>query len=317
MMHDERLAELIGCTTDKADNQFTVDNVVTQLESQLINKPDIVIPELVADTTFNPVITRCIDADVYFAFDCNFPNEDDLALCYDYDKFAGGVTADQYGLGVQIAELAAEAGNKTAVILTAAVGDPTHELRTAGFTEKFEELGGEVLQVQHCSDPSEAVTKATDLLTAQSDADCIYSTGGDFLSGAVSVKQAQGLDITMYGTNVNPDYLPFIKDGTVVAINGGDAVSGSLAMALAINMADGHPILDEEGKAPMFANIQDFLITEENVDVFTELYAGGNKFISDDQYKSLLYRYNPEVSYDSWVEFLTTYGDNVVANYEG
>ncbi len=314
MMHDERLAELIGCTTDKVDNQFTADVVVSQLQNQLTNNPDIVIPELMAATTFSPVVEKCIEAGVVFAFDSNFPDDDVQAKCDEYENFAGGVCSNPYDMGVQMAEIAYEDGCRSTMILAAAVGDYSHDNRIQGYTDKFEELGGKVVFVQHCSDPSEAVTKATDLFTGYADqVDSCYCSGGDYLVGAASVKTANSSysEIKLYGTDINPDTFDQIADGTITANNGGQGVSGSLAMVLAVNLADGHKIVDDEGKAAMFNNLQVFVITKDNVEAFRELYSDGTELITDEEYKSLLYRYNPDVTFDDFNEFLENYGDNI------
>ena len=313
VVHEERLAGFTGVSLDKVDNQFTADVVVSQLDGQLANQPDAVVAQLMAATTFAPVIEKCIDAGVVLAFDSNFPAEAEEEICRNYENFAGGFSSNPYDMGVQMAEIAWEDGNKSAIILGAAVGDYSHDNRQLGFTDKFEELGGEVLQVQHCSDPSEAVTKGNDLLTAQPDADCIYCSGGDYVAGACSIKTQKGLDIKIYGTDVNPEYFDETAEGIINGVNGGQGVCGSLAMCLAINLLDGHKIVDADGNVPLFDNLQVFVTTPENAEQFTDLYADGTKLITDEEYQNLLWRYNPDVTIDTYNEFLEHYGDNVCA----
>lgn len=314
MLHDKQLAEATGMEINIVDNQFTADVVVSQLENQLQANPDIVIPELMAETTFDPVTQKCIDAGVAFAFDDSFPSDEKvLERCFAYEAFCGGCTSDPQAMGAQMAELAFADGNKTALILAGNIGNYGHDNRIIGFTNKFEELGGEVLQVAHCADPSEAVQKGTDLITANPDADCIYNCSSDYLEACVSIVYAKGLDTMLYGTDVNPNNFEDIKAGNIRAVNGGHSVDGSIAMTLAINYMDGCKIVDENGQAPMFNILQAYVVSSDNVDKFVDLYANGCELITADGYKNLLYRYNPEVSYDTYVQFLSHYGDDIQA----
>ena len=84
-------------------------------------------------------------------------------------------------------------------------------------------------------------------------------------------------------------------------------------MCLAINLLDGHKIVDADGNVPLFDNLQVFVTTPENAEQFTDLYADGTKLITDEEYQNLLWRYNPDVTIDTYNEFLEHYGDNVCA----
>ena len=318
MLHDKQLAEATGMEINIVDNQFTADVVVSQLENQLQAKPDIVIPELMAETTFDPVTQRCIDAGVAFAFDDAFPSDQKVIdRCFDYEGFCGGSTSDPQAMGAQMADLAFADGNKTALILAGNIGNYGHDNRIIGFTNRFEELGGKVLQVAHCADPSEAVQKGTDLITANPDADCIYNCSSDYLEACVSIVYAKGLEMMLYGTDVNPNNFEDIKAGNIRAVNGGHSVDGSIAMTLAINYLDGCKIVDEDGKAPLFNILQAYVVTSDNVELFVDLYEDGCQLITDDGYKSLLYRYNPDVSYETYVDFLSNYGDRIIERIGG
>lgn len=308
--NDQYLCDRLGLTLDVANNEFTADKVISQLESQMANHPDGVLFLGIAQTTFAPFVQTVHAQNTPFAFDSNYPEEELLNKCYDYEEFCGGVSATPYDMGVAMAEQALKDGNKTAILTCAAIGDYSHDNRAKGFTDTFEAGGGKVLQEAHSSDPSEAVAKTNDLITAQPDADCIYATGGDYLSAAVSVKEQRNLSMKLYGTDIDPSLIPACESGEISAMNGGQGVCGSLAMTLIINKLDGHQILDENGKAPCFSNLQPFVITTENAAGFQKLYDDGANFVGDN-FDKLLYRTNPDVTIDTYNEYLEGYADSV------
>lgn len=309
---DNYFCDTFGFSLDVANNEFTADKVVSQLESQLANNPDGVLFLGNAQTTFVPAVQAINSKNLPYAFDSNLPEQQILDQCLDSENFCGGVSANQVELGRCIAEIAIADGNKTAIITAAAMGDYSHDNRIKGFTEYFEANGGKVLQETHSADPSEAVAKTTDLITANPDADCIYAPGGDYLSAVLSVKESRSdLDMMVYGNDTDPTLLDAIEKGDIRAITGGQAVGGSLAMTLVVNYLDGHKIVDENGKAPVFTNLNIFTVTTDNVAGFKKFYDSGENFISEETYSKLLYRNNPDVSFDTYNEVMEGYADSV------
>lgn len=312
---EEIIANLAGIQLDVADNQFTADKVVTDLESQLATSPDGVVLFTVVDAVFGTLKEKLDGANVPYVVDTNFPSDEGLWEEFKEDPlFIGAATASQYEIGVEIAETMLADGHKTATILAAASGDYSHDTRIAGFTAKFEEGGGTILQVMHCSDPSEATTKANDLLTANPDMDAVYATGGDYLSALAAIKSADSsAEYAIYGTDIAPDLIDSVTDGTIAAMNGGQHLCGALSLCMLINYLDGHPIQDSDGKSPIIDDFPTFLITKDNAAGFKVLYAEESCFITDEEFQVLLYRYNPEVTYADFEEFVKGYTDNIYA----
>lgn len=304
--------DILGMDFSVANNEFTTDKALEQLQTQLSTNPDGALLFLMSDVSFDPCIKACMDAEIVFGFNTNFPtNEEALNRCLEYENFAGGISSDPYKQGAQMAEYAYKDGCRKAVLTLGALGDYNQDQRCKGFTDKFTELGGAVLQEAHSADPSEAVQKTNDLLTSQPDADCIYGGAGDYVIASANIKESRQLSINVYGTDIDPTSVEQISSGLVTAANGGVNHSGSLAMTLVINCLDGHKIVDENGKAVMLSNMEPIVVTAENAQQFVKLYAEGSNFISDEEYKSLLYRYNPDVDMNTYVEFLEGYADRV------
>ena len=310
---DEKAAAVAGVNLDVADNQFTADKIVSDLQSQLASKPDAVLMFSVVDAVFGSVQDLCDAQNVPYALDTNFPSDQEVWNSIKEDPlFIGGIAASPYEMGKTLADEAIEAGAQTAVILGAAIGDYSHDQRIAGFTDEFEAKGGTVTQTMHCSDPSESTTKANDLIMANPDVDAVYCSGGDYLSAVAAIKAGDSsYEFNLYGTDVAPDLIAYIQSGIIQAMNGGNHVNGAIAECLLVNYLDGHQILDADGKAPVLDYLSTYLITPDNADHFAKLYEDESCFITDEQFQSLLYKYNPDVTVDTYDEFLKSYADTI------
>ena len=71
---DEKAAAVAGAKVDVADNQFTADKIVTDLQSQLASKPDAVLMFSVVDAVFGSVQELFDAQKVPYALDTNFPS---------------------------------------------------------------------------------------------------------------------------------------------------------------------------------------------------------------------------------------------------
>jgi ribose transport system substrate-binding protein len=79
-----------------------------------------------------------------------------------------------------------------------------------------------------------------------------------------------------------------------------------------LNYLDGHPILDENGQAPMSNGVKFVTVTKDNTDDFENYWLNSHPFTPDD-YKNLCYRYNPNVTWQDYVDLLDNYNfDNRV-----
>lgn len=300
-----------------ADNEFTVDKVVTDLQAQLAAGVDGVEIFAVADTLFETMGDACTQAKVPFVlYDKTPTDEKVIAKLAANPLFIGSISAEEYNAGRQMGEKAVAEGSKTAIIIRAAIGDYSMDQRDAGFTEAFEKAGGKVLGRAICANPTEAVTKANDLLTAYPDADCMYGCGGDFGAGGVSALQTRtdvNQKMKVYITDISPDLAKKLLDGAISGVNGGQWVAAAISNTLLINYLDGHPILDKDGKAPWFRNLQMVDLPKDKAQKYIDLMAANGSPISKEEYQKLLFRYNPDVSYQTYMDFLSSYSDTFMA----
>jgi ABC-type sugar transport system, periplasmic component len=307
----EYAIESVGSKTKVENDNFTVDNVITDVKNLISAKVDGVVVWCAADTLYPSLNTLMESSKMPFALGDKYPTSSKTEAALQANKyFAGAVSTDDVLTGKNIADRAWKDGHKTALIVAAAVGDTNHDARVKGFTEEFTKLGGKVLGTVHCADPSEAVQKSGDLMAAHPDADCLYGSGGDYSTGALSAMESNGMSIPVYGTDVDPNVIKAIKNGKISAANGAAGTyCGSFAAMLLINYLDGHPILDENGKAPMTKGVQTIMITKDNVDNFQKYWID-NEIFTQDEFKNLLYRNNKDVTWKDYQDMIDNY------NYE-
>ena len=297
-----------GSQVKVANDNFTVDNVITDVKNLISSNVDGVVVWCAADTLYNSLNDLMLQAKMPFALGDKYPtSEDTIAKFQENEFFAGAVSTDDTITGANMAQRAWDDGHKTALIVAAAQGDTNHDARVKGFTEKFEELGGKVLGTVRCADPSEAVQKSGALLAAHKDADCLYGSGGDYSIGALSAMESAGVTMPVYGTDVDPNVIQGIKDGKISAATGAAGTyCGTFAALLLINYLDGHPILDENGKAPATKGVKTIMITKDNVDDFEEYWIN-NEIFTEEELQSLLYKYNENVTWADYEKMIEEY----------
>ncbi|MDR3277557.1 MAG: hypothetical protein LBT12_02195, partial [Oscillospiraceae bacterium] len=165
------------------------------------------------------------------------------------------------------------------------------------------------------TDNSEAPQKAEDMLAANPDADCLYAMVGDYVQGSVTALENLGRKdaIKMYMSCVDEASANFMKDGTIVAGNDGICLGAYIATTMILNFLDGPPIKDADGKAPRFS-AKPIYVDAENADAYISAFYSSNsaiKPVPESILKTLLWRYNPDVSYQTYIDLL----DNLTLDY--
>lgn len=219
--------------------------------------------------------------------------------------YAGAVASDLQADGRVLAEKALADGAKTACIIGGNIGDLNMDNRSKGFQEAFKAGGGKILAEERCTDSSEAQSKASSMFSANKAVDCVYIMVGDYVEGTLTALNTLGIKGTKcYLSSVNKGSAEYIRTGKIVAGSGGTALSANIAPTLLLNALDGHPIKDADGKAPFF-QIPTSLVTKDNVDAYVNAFFGtGSHAVSAETLKKLCYRYNPSVTYQTYVDMI-------------
>ena len=96
----------------------------------------------------------------------------------------------------------------------------------------------------------------------------------------------------------------YIKEGIIQAGNDGIVLPSLIAPTLLQNYLDGHPILDENGKPPHL-QVHPFKVDRNNVDDYMKVFTTeGRKPLPDEMLKNLCYRFNPDVTYEDFLDLV-------------
>ena len=310
----DSVAQHVGSTVDVVDNQFTVDNIVTQLRSQLSKGPDGVCMIGIAETVFPAISQACQEANVPYAFFATPPVDADVETMEEDPLYAGTVLFDPEAEAAYLAEKAYEAGGRKAVILAGAQGYYNHDHRITGFTKKFEELGGKVLDVARCDNPGQGDEKGSNLLSANKDADVAIGAGAGYITSLEGVREKMGLDYKIYGCDTTPNLIQDVIDGKVEIISAGANTGAGFAEILLINKLLGHPILDADGKAPYTKDLTLFYCDSSNCEKFQKFWDECQKSpLTQEEVMNLI---GEDVTYDDFITALKNYADDSYAKID-
>jgi ribose transport system substrate-binding protein len=300
--------ESVGMKIRVVNNEFTVDKLIADAQNLIASKVDGLLVWSVADTLYPSFSRLCQDAKVPFVLGERYPPDDNTTdMLRKNPYYVGAIGTPDVTNGEMIARAVLAAGHKSVIIIAAAVGDTVHDNRIKGFTDIFEAGGGKVLGIAHCTDPSEAVQKSNDLLTAYPDVDCLYGLAPSYSIGALNAMEGRGIMVPIYATDVDPLVLKAIREDKILAANGGAAeYCMAFAAMLLVNYLDGHPILDENGQAPMTDGLKTVYVTRDNLDAYEAHWINSYAF-SPEEFKKLCWRYNPDVTWKDYVDMIENY----------
>ncbi|MDR0813038.1 MAG: substrate-binding domain-containing protein [Oscillospiraceae bacterium] len=231
----------------------------------------------------------------------------------DREKFAetnsyyvGAFDEDAYRDGKLMGQAALSDGAKMALVIGGAVGSSTMDLKASGFSEAFRAGGGIILDEVRCTDVSECVTKTDDAISANEEVDTLYIMSGDYVAGVMSSLARKGMTgkFTLYMSGVDKASAELILQGVIKRGNDGVVLAAAIAPTLLLNYLDGHQILDKNGKPPHFQTVP-FEVNQKNADEYLAVfYAAGLHPITDRVLRSLCFRYNTSVSYETYSELI-------------
>jgi ABC-type sugar transport system substrate-binding protein len=297
--------DAFGMTDQRASDDFTADKELSNVQNFAAAGVNGMILQAAAVSTVPQIGQVCLDAKIPFVFHVFIGDDADLDVLADNNSYyVGAIDADMVRDGEEMGKAAYENGARTAVIIGGNVGDNNMDQRYDGFKKGFEGLGGTVLEQARCTDNSECLQKATAMLNAYPDVDVLYAMVGDYVPGSIQAIKDLGLSTKVYMSCVDEASANLIKSGDIVMGNDGICLASSIAPTLLLNYLDGHPILDANGKPPRLRTIP-FRVTAENADAYLSVFAAkGVHPVTVDVLKNLLYRNNPNVTYQDYVKLI-------------
>ena len=293
----------LGHKVSRMSDDFTADKELQNIKNMCAAGVDGVVFQAAAVSTVPQIGVECKNAQSPVAFDVFVGENPDLEkLAAENEYYCGAIDLDMVADGAAIAEMAYANGCRKAVMIGGNIGDNNMDQRSQGFTEKFTALGGEVLSEARCTDNSECLAMATDMLNAYTEADCLYAFVGDYIEGSLTAIENLGLDVQVYVSCVDAGTAQYIMEGKVVGGNDGISLASYISFTLVLNYLAGNKIVDENGKAPRLST-SPFRVDQNNVADYVKV------FFSDEGYapftKAMLEDLiRPDVTYKDYVDLV-------------
>lgn len=313
---DHYFGEKEGFTINVASCNASADQLMKDVQNQALSGEDGHLFFGGIGTLNMSICETLNDAEVYFAPYGQMFTEDVLNYANGLPYYCGNIQQNPYNIGGPLAERALEDGCRTAIILAGAIGDVSHDACVQSFTEVFEAGGGKVVGVGR--DDVEATRTADDLMAAHgSEIDCVYAINMVFVEAAKLGAENYGVleNITIYASELDATGVQYVKDGLVKG-QGHCGYDPVLNLALVTNALDGHKVLGEDGNPPYMDNMFYAAVDVDNADAYLE-YCVEGYMVSEADANSLLYRYNPDVDYNTFndlIEKMTL--DYVIENHD-
>ena len=297
----------LGIDTMVVNDEGKVEKTIQNVDNMISAGVNGIVFFGISETLFPVVSQKCEQAKIPFVVFDHMPSDENLAILLENPYFKGAVATKDLGTGENIGTAAAAQGLKKALIITGKKADPTHSARTKGFTDAFVAAGGEVLDVAWDSQNlSDATTKANDLMTAHPDVDCIYATNGDYGSGTIqAMAKHSEVNAKLYVTDLDPDVLTGLKDGTIAAANGAHWINVDFATTLLINALNDHELKTADGKAPILV-APVMTLPSEMVDLYDKFWIKSQPF-SGEELKQFVVTGNPDVTLKDYEDVLANY----------
>jgi ribose transport system substrate-binding protein len=295
-------------TWKEADGGYMADQMTSEIQRLLSSGID----GLCYDAHFEPMLTDTIakckqaNAALVLAYTPTFPERNDELRAY--EKFVGYFGEDLYQKGYLLGVRAAENGGTKAIIASGARGTIDMNEKIDGFTKGFTDGGGEIVDTITTTLPTEVEGRVADSLAAHPDCDTIYGAVGVHCLGALEAAKKAGKanDIKFYSSEIDIELFNMVGRGEIAAATTGSQVDWAMGIALLVNFLDGHPILDENGQAPIIDWMTPIIVDQDNYEE-VKIVEFDNNPLTENFFKSYLWAYNPDVSYADFQEFADNY----------
>lgn len=305
----EKVAELSGDTCQEYNDETNAEKLISNLENMVSAGVDGIMWMGMFENSLATGPNVPNSAQIPFAlYDKISTNEDVKTMTRNMEYFAGGVTNNNYEAGALMAEAAIADGCSKALLAGAEIGDPNTDARILGFTETFEEAGGEVLSVSRVSSgEANGPQQACDnMIAAYPDADCMYGSGQDYTLAALNVAAKQSDEIKVYGTDLSPTLLEYLENGSLAACCGANWTNALYTAIMLENAMDGHKFTEEDGLPAIIEDAGFISVPASCADLYEKFFIEENPY-EDSEIEAMLYRNNPDVTLDDLKNMIHSY----------
>ncbi|WP_207655742.1 sugar ABC transporter substrate-binding protein [Vallitalea okinawensis] len=186
-----------------------VEEHTGMIENNITNNVDALCVAPVQPAAQAKVLQKAVDKNIPVLLidtDAELPDKTSFLGTGNYEaaKLAGDYISEKLGAGKKVA------------IIRGALGDKTHDDRTAGAQDALEAAGLEVLDVQPAdSDSEKAANVMENLMQTFTDIDAIFVTADQMALGALKAVEQSGKDIMVVGFDGSPGAQEKIKEGSM------------------------------------------------------------------------------------------------------
>lgn len=305
----EKVAELSGDACQEYNDETNAEKLISNLENMVSAGVDGIMWMGMFENSLATGPNVPNGAQILFAlYDKISTNEDVKNMTRNMEYFAGGVTNNNYEAGALMAEAAISDGCSKALLAGAEIGDPNTDARIQGFTETFENAGGEVLSVSRVSSgEANGPQQACDnMIAAYPDADCMYGAGQDYTLAALNVAAKQSEEIKVYGTDLSPTLLEYLENGSLAACCGANWTNALYTAIMLENAMDGHKFTEEDGLPAIIEDAGFISVPASCADLYNKFFIEENPY-EDSEIEAMLYRNNPDVTLDDLKDMIHNY----------
>ena len=264
------------------------------------------------DLAMQQIANLCNENEVYFQVMFRMPSEEETKAVLDtYEYYVGYAIEDTENTSYETVRIMADRG-----IEKIGVGGNTHSatstLRMNGMEKGCEDFNIEVLaQFDLGNDVSSIQSDVQNILDSYSDVEAIWLMSGSLGIADITVntlkahQDATGKTVGVVTFDTFEGMAAAFEDDILWGAVGGQAPLCLQAFAALYNAVDGHPLSDEKVEL-LFPFL--VLTDSEDLDLFEQYNNNTEVQIYDEELiKSMLYRYNPDVSLDLLKDLSASY----------
>ena len=305
-----------GVESVAADDQFSVETLVTDIENMISSGCDGIAIWLPAEPLYETVANKCAEAGVYFVLNDKVPSDPAIKeALMNNEYFAGACAPANAVYGQIMAQYALDQGWETCITTSSAEGDATDQPRLEAFKETFEAGGGTILNELHADTVADSLVQIQDALVASDEPDFIYGVGSDYaINACTALESYPDYETKVITSGLDKEALGLLIDenSSLVVINGDNWISGMFSAVMLENAVEGNVLKDADGNVIYVEDIQPFEVSADTYPLFEKYFMNESAY-SADEIKSMI-----GISYDEMMNIINDYSleNRLNAKYE-
>ena len=305
-----------GVESVAADDQFSVETLVTDIENMISSGCDGIAIWLPAEPLYETVANKCAEAGVYFVLNDKVPSDPAIKeALMNNEYFAGACAPANAVYGQIMAQYALDQGWETCITTSSAEGDATDQPRLDAFKETFEAGGGTILNELHADTVADSLVQIQDALVASDEPDFIYGVGSDYaINACTALESYPDYETKVITSGLDKEALGLLIDenSSLVVINGDNWISGMFSAVMLENAVEGNVLKDADGNVIYVEDIQPFEVSADTYPLFEKYFMNESAY-SADEIKSMI-----GISYEEMMNIINDYSleNRLNAKYE-